>query len=249
MKDRKANQGSAPVHHPLRARPEVGGERRGQQNPRPGYGGCCPPPLPANLGRAHTHKQKRIGWKNYRTRIRSDTRARAATRTWATRRGLCSRRVSLMSASPPSGSAFTHTHHTRLYRRPPIRAPTTHLLPRFHVLAYSHSHATHTPLRCTRAEIACAPARRQVDNGGRVLTRGPGGRGEARLVDLGGRLGRDGATRLAALPLAAPQTGLTSLDLRCTGAGRGGAGRGGVTTECIGVAGVVLALSAQRHRH
>ena len=66
-----------------------------------------------------------------------------------------------------------------------------------------------------------APARRQVNGYGRVLTTGAGGGEEARLVDLGGRLGRDGATRLAALLLAAPPPGLTALDLRCTGAGRG----------------------------
>ena len=77
-----------------------------------------------------------------------------------------------------------------------------------------------------------------------MLTRGAGSGEEARLVDLGGRLGPDGAMRLAALLLAAPPAGLMALDLRCTGAGRGGC-YNGVYRHC----GVVLALSAQRHRH
>ena len=69
--------------------------------------------------------------------------------------------------------------------------------------------------------IARAPARRQVDSAGRVFTRGARGGEEARLVDLGGGLGPDGATRLAALLLAASPPGLTALDLRCTGRGFG----------------------------
>ena len=55
---------------------------------------------------------------------------------------------------------------------------------------------------------------RQIYSNGWVLTRGAGGWDEARLVDLGGRLGPDGATRLVALLLAAPPPGLTVLDLR-----------------------------------
>ena len=76
------------------------------------------------------------------------------------------------------------------------------------------AHATHTHVCGARGPRS--PARRQVDYHGWVLTRGAGGGEEARLVDLGERLGPDGATRLAALLLAAPPVGLTALDLRCT---------------------------------
>ena len=48
-----------------------------------------------------------------------------------------------------------------------------------------------------------------------MYTRGAGGGEEARLVDLREPLWLDGATRLAALLLAAPPAGLTALDLRC----------------------------------
>ena len=47
-----------------------------------------------------------------------------------------------------------------------------------------------------------------------MISRGAVGWDEARLVDLGGRLGPDGAARLAALLLAAPPPGLTTLGLR-----------------------------------
>ena len=127
---------------------------------------------------SHTITSKEIGkgWGRIRTRARvhththTNTHTHTAVRAWATRRGLCSRRVSLTSASPPSGSAFTLSH---------TRTHTPVLLPHFGTphtnifLCHTRTHGTHTrlshhvlacaysctPLRCVRAEIAFARAR------------------------------------------------------------------------------------------
>ena len=64
------------------------------------------------------------------------------------------------------------------------------------------------PFRCERR-----PA--QVDSDGRVLLRSAeGGGAEGQLVDLGTKLGLDGAGRLALLLQAAAPAELVSLDLR-----------------------------------
>ena len=80
-----------------------------------------------------------------------------------------------------------------------------------------------------------------MDSDGRVFTRGAGGGEEARLVDLVGCLGPDGATRLAALLLAVPPPGLTGLDLRCTGACIG--------VDCIGVCVCVCIIDIDAGAH
>ena len=58
----------------------------------------------------------------------------------------------------------------------------------------------------------------QVDDDGRVFVRSAAaaeGAEAGRLVDLGGGLGPEGGSRLAALLLAAPPPKLTELILRC----------------------------------
>ena len=116
-------------------------------------------------------------------------------------------------------------------------------------------HTPHTRLRCVRADFACAlaSARRQVGSDGRVFTRGAGGGEEVRLVDLMGRLGPDGATRLAALLLAAQPPGLTALDLRCTWAGKRREGlqrHASALRRCIGfVRGQGSGARDVKHRH